>query len=1354
MAAAVAKKAPGDEGLRALQRKAVELDREELEDLYFRSCEQNIQLKKECRELETRNKQLATKLIRTTESQAKQRVAGLPPSEHQAAHHVSELEAQIEDMTLVVANLEKTVAQQQRKIELLKQLDKDKSKKPKTPYTGVQSKLVPLKSASALAVSRSRGGGAGGRGSMENANAQPRDASALEKALQEHMQQVKELHSSNVALKARLSSLEGELQEQTALCSRSKADVSRAIQELTTLRAENTTLKDQLKEKQIQFRKKGIDEGVEMIKLKRDLQQKTTELTSIEAKFALVANQLEELKAANHKLTQQAISGGGSQSSLHDATMSSQLDVEKLQRSLEEQTILVAEMRAEIATLKQTNQKLVAAAFDGERERLHLAKEKLLADKILELEKANAIFAADAKAAEAKVAAQVEASANLQAQLEQAEIRYSALQKQLSKAEARLMLLSQDASVDLSEVDRALALVKKKSEPSVDAVPSFLLNHDGQQAEESVRELKALRAAYADATAELEKARRLLAMEHSITDEYKAKAAAIERQMVELQAAHDAKRAEDAAQLDSKVARIQKLEAQLKEIAYGTQHIPAFLPSSEPEVDSVPANIVAADSACMELEKGQNLFEIGISKVNFTLEGAHQFASREPSVFLTLDFFEHETFSTPIRKGTRLLFDCVAQYVVNVDEFFLRYLQRGDLTVELHEALNNSFNTLGIGLVRFSSVLTDNGASPGKLMHGVVKIVSSSDPALTIAEAKYWVRYRLTMEHALRAFRDKIKAQALFDRTGEAATPAQGTLAHTAVPNLLTERLSGKHMNTLAVHVHACRGVRSRMANVQPALYVAYTFFKSPDYASRTITGSSDPAFDSRHTVKLYTDSDLHLFLQKQSLSVFVIDDRDPDVGSFAGVAHIPLAVLSRGEVISGEFPLNTEQGQRNGTLQISLQWESPYEVAEEKHVAWNRRSDPKVAVVCEEAALSSNAAASQQPQSSRRSSAAQLASPPKQPAADNAVNDSDNDDDGKGNGVNDESQLVRQGSLDSLSSLGSGGSNILGHDLSTSDDGNSVHHSNHNTSSRSHSSSVQEVVDALPLPVNNRAAESHSNEESFVIDRDPVPAQQQQPASRHSSRHSSRHGSAKASPEKSQQLMPSGKSPQKRNSSSSLAAPILEQSDMDVVALPLNDGARLKHKSNKGVEANAPPVVINVHRLAFDKGAEVLSAKRVQQLFVSYELFGVSGELLESLPVLKPKKARKFADIDFKREFVFSDGPESAVPSIISGPDVAKGLRAVAKYIRRHDTYPLVLEVVSEPLDEDDPNSQCETVGVATIDLAAAWRGGVDVVEKEVDIVEQEGAAAADQGTKRIGSLVVSVSIAAALNCVFGRSS
>ena len=71
-----------------------------------------------------------------------------------------------------------------------------------------------------------------------------------------------------------------------------------------------------------------------------------------------------------------------------------------------------------------------------------------------------------------------------------------------------------------------------------------------------------------------------------------------------------------------------------------------------------------------------------------------------PSMFITFGFFEHEMQTTMIRQGSRVDFDFTAKHVVNVDDFFLSYIQRGSMPLELHRAIGTEFQTMATGTVR------------------------------------------------------------------------------------------------------------------------------------------------------------------------------------------------------------------------------------------------------------------------------------------------------------------------------------------------------------------------------------------------------------------------------------------------------------------------------------------------------------------------------------------------------------------------------------------------------------------------------------------------------------------------------
>ena len=55
----------------------------------------------------------------------------------------------------------------------------------------------------------------------------------------------------------------------------------------------------------------------------------------------------------------------------------------------------------------------------------------------------------------------------------------------------------------------------------------------------------------------------------------------------------------------------------------------------------------------MKLERGENLFEIHVSKVVLSSDAVLSINERDPALFVTFAFFDFELMSTPIVRGVR-----------------------------------------------------------------------------------------------------------------------------------------------------------------------------------------------------------------------------------------------------------------------------------------------------------------------------------------------------------------------------------------------------------------------------------------------------------------------------------------------------------------------------------------------------------------------------------------------------------------------------------------------------------------------------------------------------------------------------
>lgn len=145
--------------------------------------------------------------------------------------------------------------------------------------------------------------------------------------------------------------------------------------------------------------------------------------------------------------------------------------------------------------------------------------------------------------------------------------------------------------------------------------------------------MKELQATHAETVQELEKTRNMLIMQHKINKDYQMEVEAVTQKMENLQQDYELKVEQYVHLLDIRAARIQKLEAQLKDIAYGTKQY-----KFKPEI--MPEDSVDAFDETIHLERGENLFEIHINKVTFSSEVLQASGEKEPVTFCTYAFYD------------------------------------------------------------------------------------------------------------------------------------------------------------------------------------------------------------------------------------------------------------------------------------------------------------------------------------------------------------------------------------------------------------------------------------------------------------------------------------------------------------------------------------------------------------------------------------------------------------------------------------------------------------------------------------------------------------------------------------------
>lgn len=670
------------------------------------------------------------------------------------------------------------------------------------------------------------------------------------------------------------------------------------------------------RELSLQLKQKGLDDNIGSVQLKRTLKDREQKLAALQPKFDMLNDQhtavVTKLNEVTKEMQSKQLEVIALQGRLHAMTMDQQTNT-LAERTHTEHAQRVEQLEAEIKLLRNTNERVTGAALDGEQARKHKRQVDLLNEKIRRLEDQIRTEMSGKSELHGKLASEQQKHADThedRRRLHREHLELKVVHDRLAK---QMKYFSSESSVDMEEIEAALAIVREMKEKAESKAELDFLTPLQDSDADVKRELQHLSVAHAETVHELEKCRKLLRMQTEISSEYQSAKNDTDRRAELQEKEYHTKLDEHQKMLDEKAAKIKKLQKQIKDIAYGThQYV-------------VQPHEIAAQAAAHEpdafdqvdLQYGENLVEICIVDTHFKPDAIDQFDGAEVQTFVTYDFFEHESELTAILPGYQPRFDSSSHYVVQVTDHFLRYLQTGSMQIELHRAVGTSYDTIAIGQIKFDTVILEGKLGANRKLSASVTLRAVDRPEVVFAEVHYWLRFRLPLDQALRDYNARAKAID-YDRSNQAATGIQGDAAN-------ADGGDGQ-ANVLQIRVIGCERLLPRRPNTQPSTYVAYQFYQFyPEHCTDTITASNTPHFDDQQRYAVDMSDDLDQYLRSATLEFFVVDHADPHLEAFLGRLYLPIAALASNESIVGSYDLLTDQNQVSGTIHIDMRWEHPY---------------------------------------------------------------------------------------------------------------------------------------------------------------------------------------------------------------------------------------------------------------------------------------------------------------------------------------------------------------------------------------------------------------------------------------------
>ncbi|PKU38861.1 protein fantom [Limosa lapponica baueri] len=765
------------------------ISREELEDRFLRLRDENISLKQHANKQEEKIKRMATKLIRLVNDKKRSEQVGGGPKR---LGQVVELEEMIEHLQERVRELEKQNESLRSKLISTKQQLQIQGHRP-CPYSYVQSRInTGLKKK--IVGTNGLGGG--------------------EAVIESQREHIEELEHAKEILASQLRRKGKEIEE-------------------SVLR---------LKEQETTSQRLNIRDNVEMIKVRKQLVEKSNALSAMEAKFLHLQENQKNLKMShdaliakgdelNLQLKEERLKCLHLEKELQSVTISN--------RRTEELQERINDLEKEKELLRENYDKLYNSVFSMTHEQQWILKEQQLKRRIAELETAIKSDLADKNEILDKIKVERDQKEKLMQENKDLQLCYLEHKQQLDELKNHVKFLTKESDIDVAELNEALLHIKTEVE-------------------------------------------------------------VVTQKMEHLQKDYELKLEQYVHLLDIRAARIRKLEAQLRDIVYGTTPH-----KSRPEV--LPGDPVDEFDETLHLQRGENLFEIHIGKVIFSSGAMHAFGDHEPATFCTYAFYDFELQITPIVYGRTPSYDFTSQYLVQADDCFLHYIQQNTITLEVHHAYGTDYETVAECQLKFHEILENNGK-----IHSTANLVGVKENIQNYGTIEYWIRLRVPMDQAIHLYKERSKALGyIASNLREREQPSQQQIPRTAQVSTSTDG----NLNELHITIKCCNNLRSRKRHLQPNPYVVYKFFDFADHDTPIIPSSNNPQIDDHMCFQVPMNADLDRYLKSESLSFYVFDDGETEEGAYVGKANVPLISLAHDRSISVRFVFEKNYGPSKFTV-------------------------------------------------------------------------------------------------------------------------------------------------------------------------------------------------------------------------------------------------------------------------------------------------------------------------------------------------------------------------------------------------------------------------------------------------------
>ncbi|XP_044040637.1 protein fantom isoform X3 [Siniperca chuatsi] len=874
--------------------------------------------------------------------------------------------------------------------------------------------------------------------------------------------------------------------------------------------------------------------------------------------------------------------------------------------------------------------------------------------------------------------------------------------EQVSALQDRLDSVTTVFDMSVEELSETLLQIKAFRMQQESKVGLRFLWADGK-VEDSPRELVNIQALHAETVLELQKTRNLLMLEHRISKDLQEELNTVNQKMEREREDSRRRMAEKDKLLSKRALQINTLQAQLKELAYSPRNYKRTIPIQYtwPAGNEEMVQPIEDDMSFSQLRAGESLLEIHLKAATFTPAGLRTMGSIRPGAdrgedivtFCTYSLLDFEVHSTPLVSGSQPNYVFTSRYALTARDLGRLGGQGSRVRVELHQALGGvRFVTHGSGQMSLMGAMERRGDRIG----GHVNITGSEGEIVGVVD--FWVRLFSPAEPI-----DAVVERGADRRTAKPRRPVQISLGWQDAGHEELHDYGGGIPNELVVMLESCVGLNARWPGLLPDAYLTYRFYDLPPHVSQTVQSNADPVFNDTTSYPLAVTTDVLHYLRSSSLWVYVFDDSDDQIPpAYLAKTPIPLRALATGREIRGDYVLRDPAGGPRGMVRVMIKWRYPFQQSVDTVLGRQGRQDREMESTEREERRREEAEVTPRPIAKPRVKTQLL-----EPRETKAVQ--------KETKAWPQPPPVKQKSSQNIRPEQPTSMKLLATRQSTA----------RKRSTKRSPDLYQRTPHLTPEP--RLTTPSHLPTSKYVADflSSEGTSSRQSPATL-SRRSSASDARTQDLPSADQVSMDEEEEEEERSESAAAGdseAPESSESSSsqsDIIIIPP------KRKMRKGDKLR-----VEILSLTFEPSSHMALDESVQRVYVEYRLLGVPMETTETPMSLRKPKDGEEIHYNFTR-VIYVDGSQSAplrqyLYTMLEGTDPNQGR--------------LKFTVVSEPMDDDE---ECVDVGHAFLDLQELLLTGNDVINQQIDILS------VDEDKEVIGNLKVSVEAAKALTGIY----